>query len=194
MEIAAILSPRKKSFLLAPGALLKEIERIFLDITKRPLSRYFETRAVLRATVREEHASETISFVENYPVGNTFPSYALLLEDSQVFISGDTALNEEFLHRYGMTSQIVLHSCSTDSPYLQPRNATLDELQTLPVYLQQKLWLYGYGSDYASIKDPLPMLFLPQGTCLYDSTRKEKHLEKTRFIRESAKRVQGNSM
>jgi hypothetical protein len=54
------------------------------------------------------------------------------------------------------------------------------------------MWLYGYADNYRDLEDPLPMLFLPQGQCAFDSNRKAKHLEKERFIRENTIRLLGN--
>lgn len=176
----------KKPFLVAPAALFPQFRenRIF-----DPIWESFEVRAISKVSLNEEHYSETIRFVKNY-LGGQPPSYSLCFDEAEVFISGTTDLNDEFLHRNGMPAEIVLHQCIT--PSQTGVGTTLQALQELPVYLQQKIWLYGYGNDYLSLEEPLPMLFLPQGTCVYDSERKDKHLEKERFIRENSKRQIGN--
>ena len=189
VEVASV--SKKKPFLVAPSPLITELEELFFDLTKTHLSDSFEVRRVLKTTVNEEHNTDTVVFVRNYPTGAAFPSYSVHLEEAEVFISGDTELNEEFLHRYGVPSRVVLHSCSVGK-VLGARNATLQEMQTLPLYIQTKIWLYGYDNTHATLEDPIPMLFLPQGTCVYDSERKEKHLDKERFIRESSRRLIGN--
>ena len=176
----------KKPYLVAPTLVLNELEgnKIYA-----PLWESFEMRGISKVSLNEEHYSETVRFIKNYLVGQP-PSYSLYFEESEVFVSGTTDLNDEFLHRNGMPAEIILHQCIT--PAQVGAGTTLQALQELPVYLQQKIWLYGYGNDYLTLEEPLPMLFLPQGSCVFDSERKDKHLEKERFIRENSKRQMGN--
>ena len=165
----------KKPYLVGLGALLTKIEETFP--CNDHLSSSFDTKASTKVSFSEEHLSETIRFIPNYGMGY---SYSVLFEESEIFISGPTAVNDEFLHRWGMPAQIILHS-------------KRKELSNLPVYLQKKIWIYDYAAPDLEMEDPLPMLYLPQGTCVFDSERKEKHLEKERFIRENAKRQIGNA-
>lgn len=140
--------------------------------------------------IQEEHLEEVVTFVPNY---GTMEGYGLHFEESEIFISGDTELNDEWLHNNGSAAKLIFHACRLGGPTGLPgQNPLPAELQELPVYLQQKIWLYGYENSYQSEIDPLPMLFLPQGAWIYDSDRKDKHLEKERFIRESSKRQIGN--
>jgi hypothetical protein len=173
---AAHSQREKKPYLVAPGALLHRIEELLPDSSILKTS--FDLKASTKISFSEEHLSETIQFEKNY---GRQPSYSLIFEEAEIFISGTTEVNDEFLHRCGMPAQIILHNCSD-----------LEALQQLPVYLQKKVWIYGYKNALLEQEDPLPMLFLPQGTCLFDSDRKEKHLDKERFIRENAKRLIGN--
>ena len=173
----------KKPFLVAPEKLLAPIKSLFLALGDGvPLNNFFDVRGASKAIINEEHHTENLRFVPNY---GTRPSYGLSLEESEIFISGRTAINDEFLHQHGSPAEVILHSC-------EHPEATLDMLSALPVYIQKKTWLYGYSSPIEKMDEPLPMLFLPQGTCVYDSSRKDKHLEKERFIRENSKRVLGN--
>jgi hypothetical protein len=189
-EVAAI-PKASKPFLVAAEPVLNLVKDFYCNTLAESLDSAFETRATTRVVINDEHSSETVRLIPAY-LGN-LPSYSALLEEAEILITGDTSLNDEFLHRWGSGSQIILHSCSLpNEPVVGPKNASLDELQTLPLYLQKKIWLYGYGISYVDEIDPLPMMFLPQGTCVYDSDRKEKYLDKERFIRESTKRVAGN--
>jgi hypothetical protein len=67
-----------------------------------------------------------------------------------------------------------------------------DYLREFPLYIQAKIWLVGYGNTYQTIEDPLPIMFMPQGTCVFDSERKERHISKERFIASEGKRLVGN--
>jgi len=176
----------KKPYLVAPQLVLtslSEDNNLFKPIWDR-----FEVRSVKKMTINEENFSEEATFIDNY-FGY---SYGLYLESSQIFITGRCELNEDFLHHHGATAEIILHDCSLDEDFYGKRAVSLKELQTLPLYIQKKLWIYGYNNSYLNQEDPLPMLFLPQGTCIFDSERKEKHLDKERFIRENSKRQIGN--
>jgi hypothetical protein len=157
------------------------------------LHKAFEVTATRKLHLVEEHTEETVELVPGY-LGSE-PSYGAVFEQAEVFISGEVELNDEWIHRHGAGSKLILHSCRKNEEPIQdfPQAASIPELETLPVYLQQKIWLYGYDNDYQELIDPLPMLYLPQGQTLYDSERKAKHLDKERFIRENAKRTMGNA-
>jgi ribonuclease BN (tRNA processing enzyme) len=189
-EIAS-LTKQTRPFLVGAESVLRQTKNLFELTVGKNLLDYFETRSISRVKIDEEHQSESIKFIPNYH--RNIPSYSLLLEESEIFISGNTALNDEFLHQYGAPAKLILHSCNiSNDPSNQSVCPTLEELQTLPMYIQSKIWLYGYDNTYTDTEDPIPMLFLPQGTCIYDSIRKDKHLEKERFIRESSRRQLGN--
>jgi hypothetical protein len=172
------LRSSKKPYLVAPSDLLSQVEkRLSESGLVKKLKNHFEMRASTKITINEEHLTETVTFIRNHL--SIQPSYGLSLDESEIFISGETPVNDEFLHRHGMPAEIILHSYS-------------EGLKALPVYMQQKIWIYGYDNNYLNMEEPIPMLFIPQGTCVYDSDRKEKHLDKERFIRENAKRQIGN--
>lgn len=182
----------KKPYLVGPGDLLKAVSERF----KYPveIAQAFEVRSVNKITINEEHFSETMVFIPTYLTLHS-PSYALQLEEAEIFISGTAELNDEFLHRYGMPAELILHQGFTPGssyPSWAGMGTSIEDLKTLPIYLQKKIWVCGYGNDYLEIEEPIPMLFLPQGTCVFDSDRKEKHLDKERFIRENSKRQLGN--
>lgn len=192
VEVAKTHKRKTAPYLVGPQAVLKKLESLYSLMTGEPLSQSFETRAVLKVGLNEEHFSDTISFVANYPESQGDPSYSLMFEKAQIFISGDTTVNEEFLHRYGAPAELVLHSCTLDPLNKRSGRPSIDELQTLPLYLQKKIWLYGYENSYLDHEEPFPMLFIPQGTWVFDSGRKDTHLDKERFIKESARRHLGN--
>ena len=173
-----------KPFLAAPQGVLEALPKHLMSLFKSA----FQIRAVHKVTINEEHFTETVALVKTY-LGEEI-SYGALFEEARIFLSGAADLNDEHLHRHGMPMDLILHQGKTPRSY--GIGACVEDLQTLPIYLQQKMWLYGYANDYLTQEDPLPMLFLPQGTCVFDSERKEKHLDKERFIRENSKRVLGN--
>jgi len=180
----------EKPYLAAPQGLLDEIT---IKLSHIDLSAAFNLRATKAINIQEDHHSdETIRFVPNYLQKQT-ESYGLVFDSCGVFISGESALNSEYLHRHGSPSEIILHSFSSIQHEAYTASATIAELETLPIYIQRKIWLYGYEKDYHDLDVPLPMLFLPQGQDIYDSSRKMKYLDKEKFILDEAKRVQGNT-
>jgi hypothetical protein len=189
-EIASKLNASHRPYLVAPSSVLQEARSVFKLVTGKPLDNFFSLRAVKKIAINEEHFSEEVVFVDNY-FGEG--SFGLYLENSQIFITGRCEFNDDFLHHYGAQAELILHECGLkENHYYGRKTTSLTELQTLPLYLQKKLWIYGYDNSYLEVEDPIPMLFLPQGTCLFDSERKEKHLDKERFIRENSKRQIGN--
>lgn len=179
----------KKPFVAAPQPLI--------DYISARMRERFGGRSVLefkptqRIRVAEEHHDEELVFIHNFGTSNSF---ALSLEQCAVLISGSTELNEEWLHAHGSDSQVILHSCHIDNGINLPGEPpSLEILRTLPVYIQRKIWLYGYDNTYQDVLDPIPMLFLPYGQWIYDSSRRDKHLDKERFIRENTKRQEGNA-
>lgn len=168
---------------------LDEFGHIFRHVPKKPyltctenlLSRVlgrieyprsFQPRAAKQIGFKEEHITESLHFIDNYS-----GSYGFKLESAGIFCSGAAAVNEDWLHR-NFDCNILLHE---DRP----------ELIDLPIYLQEKIWIYGYPKP-GDGTDPLPMLHLPQNSFIYDSDRRDKIMTKQRYIRENSKRVLGN--
>jgi hypothetical protein len=171
-----------KKFLVAPESVLENVRKYSSDFLDLDLDHCFDAKSCHRVVITEEHHSEEIKFIDNY---HGKDGHALLLESSKIFISGKMLPNEDFLHRYGAPSDLVFHSCVLSDSHG-------DELGSLPLYIQQKIWLYDYSNSCSEIAQPFPMLFLPQGTCVLDTARKDKLLSKERFIRESSRRQLGN--
>lgn len=189
-EVGAMLRGQERPYLAAPEAVLREIRDYFFTVTREKLETFFSVQGTSKVTINEEHHSETIHFVNNH---HSKAHFGVVFEEAQVFLSGHCQMNDDFLHQYGAPSKIILHSCqSKEAPFVGSPISTADDLRTLPMYLQAKTWLYSYSNSYLSEEEPIPMLYLPQGSCIYDSARKDKHLEKERFIRENSKRVAGN--
>jgi hypothetical protein len=155
-----------KIYLAAPSTLLQSITK------KIDNPDGFDLKAVQKVGFKEEHLTETLTFLENFS-----GSYGFRLEVGKVFCSGNAAVNEDWVFQ-NMDCDILLHE---DRP----------ELLDLPVYLQNKLWIYGYDKPPEGT-DPLPMLYMPQGSWIYDSDRRDKVMAKERYIRENSKRVIGN--
>lgn len=177
-----------KPYLVGPEYLLKAVGLALV----LPLSRGFNVIHTRSIHVNEEHLEEKIEFIPNY-LGE-FDRCGLVFNTAEIFITGEVELNEDWVNYHGAAARIILQACRFEAPVIEgyPQAPRLDELQTLPVYLQKKIWLYGYSNSYQEVEDPLPMIFLPQGQWIYDSDRKSKHLEKERFIRENSKRHLGN--
>lgn len=191
-EIARyFLGKPDKPFLVAPDKLMQKVKERIEPAFLLYLQTMFRIKTVTKVTVREEHSSEELSFIPNY-LDISVPSYGIKFEESKVFITGETNLNETWLFNQ-MDCDLILHSCVTDRiPPGHPSPPSLTELSTLPVYLQNKIWLYGYTNNHADILEPLPMLFLPQGSTVLDTSRRDKTLLKERYIRENSRRVLGN--
>lgn len=132
----------------------------------------FQLKAVKKIGFTEEHITETFTFVDNLSGG-----YGFRLEGAKIFCSGPAAVNEDWIYN-NTDCETILHC---DQP----------ELRELPMYLQDHLWIFGYEKQVPG-SDPLPMLFLPQGSVVYDSDRRDKTMTKGRFLRENSKRIVGN--
>jgi len=171
-------------YLVAPQRVLSAVNEHFADYYGIRLSDSFNLRATLKITIKDQHHDEELVLV---PHPSDEMSYGLRLPNSGVFISGNCELNEDWLFKE-MQSEIILHQCSTGSG----DGPGLDELGSLPIYLQNKLWLYGYHNNYQQVVDPLPMLFVPQNAVVFDSERRDKWLSKERYIRENSKRILNN--
>lgn len=178
-----------KQTLVGPASLINRLSHMMAVSLGAPITEFFDVSHTRVIRIEEEHFGDSIEFVPNY-LGDA--SFGLSMENSGVFITGEAPLNEEFLHAYGSPVETILHSCTLSPKGHLSSAPTLVALQTLPVYMQSKIWLYGYENRYLETEDPLPMLFLPQGTWIFDSDRKEKTLNKERFIRENGNRVRGN--
>ena len=155
-----------KPYLAAPAQLLATLANRYDSVSK------FQLKSVQKVGFKEEHLTETLTFVSNY-----CGSYGFRLEDAKVFCSGSAEVNEDWIFK-NTDCDILLHE---DRP----------QLLELPVYLQNKLWIYGYEKPPEGT-DPLPMLFMPQGSWIFDSDRRDKVMAKERYIRENSKRVIGN--
>jgi hypothetical protein len=164
-----------KPYLAAPAPLITQIRLGYEHMTERKLSEDFQLKPTLRITIQEEHITESLLFIYHSQ------GYSLSVREAGIFISGALVPDEAFLHEWGVPAQIILHSCEAGS------------LSTMPLYLQKKIWLYGYPDHFKDLEHPLPMLYLPQGAWIYDSDRKDKLLDKERFIRESSRRQLGAS-
>jgi hypothetical protein len=185
------LGKPNKPYLVAPERLMQKVKERLEPAFLLYLQSLFKIKTVTKVTVREEHSSEELTFVPNY-LDISIPSFGIRLEENKVFITGETALNETWLFKE-MGCDVILHSCTTDNPPAgHPTAPRISELEALPVYLQNKIWLYGYSSNFQEVTEPLPMLFLPQGSTILDTSRRDKILLKERFIRENSRRILGN--
>lgn len=187
-EIARFFLGRpKKPMLLAPEKLMTRVRERLEPAFTVFLQDLFNVKSVVKFSIAEEHQSETLKFVPNY-LDAAIPSFGLRLEEARIFISGETGLNETWLFKE-MGCDVILHSCvTTKRPQGYPGAPRLEEFSELPVYLQNKIWLYGYHNGHQELAEPLPVLFLPQGVAVYDGTRRDRVLNKERYIRESAKK------
>ncbi len=93
---------------------------------------------------------ETINFelVKTIHINNgtyIMPSYGLFFEvnHQKIFITSDTQLCYEKLHKYYQQADIIFHDCEI-SKYPTPVHSHYQELVKLPDNIKQKIWLYGY--------------------------------------------------
>lgn len=176
---------KKKPILVSPAKLVEVIRPQLEQELGFFLSESFDVKSVVKMHIKEEYFSETISFVPNF-LDPRVPSYGLRFDSAKIFISGETQLNEDWLFKE-MGSDLILHCCSTK--YLESsRGAALEDIKGLPLYLQNKMWLYGYEVEEREAEQPFPMMFLPPGALVFDSERRDKILSKERFIRENTKK------
>jgi hypothetical protein len=160
------LKSTTKPYLVAPAKLIPKI------VSRIDSADGFQIKSVSKVGFKEEHLTETLTFLDNFS-----GSYGFRLEEAKVFCSGSAEVNEDWLHQ-NFDCEILLHE-------------DRQELLELPVYLQDKIWIYGYDKPTDGA-DPLPMLFMPQSSWIFDSDRRDKIMAKNRFIRENSKRVLGN--
>jgi hypothetical protein len=186
VELAYIFkNSKKKPVLAVPSKLMGVLrERVEPEIGFF-LDEAFSLKSVTRLLIKEEYFSESIAYVANY-LGPSVPSFGLRFENAKIFISGETKLNEDWLYKE-MSCDLILHSCRTHTGSTGA-SPTLDEIIQLPLYLQSKIWLYGYENSTKDVEQPFPMMFLPPGAWVYDSDRRDKLINKERFIRENSKR------
>ncbi len=150
------------------------------------LDESFRVRSVNKIEIRETYGNHSIQFVANFLDLNV-PSYGLRIEEAGIFITGDTTLNEDWLFKE-MRSDVILHSCIGGSSYGKFFSAaSVEDLMALPMYLQSKIWVYGYDK-YDLAEQPFPMMLVPPMSWIYDSGRRDKVLSKERYIRENAKK------
>ena len=182
VEIAGLVNKKKKPILAAPAKLLSTVKLQLEDELGCFLGERFEVKSVTKMFIKEDYFSESIVFVPNY-LDARIPSYGLRFEHAKLFVSGETQLNEDWLFKE-MACEMILHSVSSKSG----RSPILSELQELPGYLQNKMWIYGYEAEAKDIEQPFPMLYLPPGSWIFDSDRRDKLMSKERFIRENSKK------
>lgn len=132
----------------------------------------FQKKFVKKIGFKEEHITETLTFITNGT------NYGFRLEFAKILCCGGILKPDEQIITANEDCQLILHANHKD-------------LTELPVYLQNRMWLFGYD-EHTEGSDPLPMLFLPQSAWIYDSDRRDKVLTKERYIRENSKRVIGN--
>jgi len=186
LELAGIFRhAKKKPILAAPGQLLSLVRTKLEGELGFYLDDAFDVKTIARLHIKEEYYSESISFVSNF-LDPRIPSYGMRFENAKVFISGETQLNEDWLFKE-MGCEAILHSCTTTKASLG-KSPALEELKDLPTYLQSKMWLYGYEVDTKDAEQPFPMMFLPPGSWIFDSERRDKLLSKERFIRENSRK------
>ena len=186
VELASRFRKKDRKPILAAPAKLLDLVRVRIENEIGFfLSESFDMKSVVRLHIKEEYFSETITFVSNY-LDPHIPSYGLRFESAKVFVSGETQLNEDWLFRE-MGSDLILHSCHTKHQD-GGRGAHIEDLKNLPLYLQNKMWLYGYEAEERDAEQPFPMMYLPPGAWVFDSERRDKLLSKERFIRENTKK------
>lgn len=183
--IPELLLAGHNPIIAAPKALLDAVVPLLSVEVCGDVRAKCSVKTITKMAVKEEHFSETLTFVPNY-LSKGVASFGLRLEASGIFISGATALNEDWLYKE-MASELILHSCQ-QRPLPCPSPPPVEELSTLPMYLQKKIWLYGYEKLDKTTEHPFPMLYVPPLAWIFDSARRDRLLLKERFVRENAKK------
>lgn len=176
---------KKKPCLVAPAKLIPLIRERVESETGHFLDDSFSVKAVSKLVIKEEYFSETVTFIPNF-MNPLIPSYGVRFENAKLFISGETVLNEDWLYKE-MGSDLILHMCNTPGTPIGTA-PSVAQIQELPLYLQSKMWLYGYETAAKEMEQPFPMMFVPPGAYVFDSDRRDKLLSKERFIRENSKK------
>ena len=186
IELAHIFrNKKKKPILAAPARLLSVMrDRIETELGFF-LTESFDVKSALKIHIKEEFYTEIITFVPSF-INPSIPSYSLRFETSKIFLTGETSLNEDWLFKE-VGNDLILHSCKS-SDRSGGQSPLVSEIQELPMYLQSKMWLYGYDIASKDIEQPFPMMYLPPGSWVFDSERKDKLLNKDRFIRENSRK------
>lgn len=163
---AAFTASKNKPYLAGPEKLIERVaaRTTYID--------GFQKKSAKKIGINEEHITETITFIPNQN-----GTYGFRMEFAKIYCSGPAPVSEETLSKQ-TDCDAILHEDGPALPYL-------------PVYIQNKIWLYGYKAP-AEGADPLPMLYLPQGAFFFDSDRRDKLMAKERYIRENSKRLVGN--
>lgn len=175
---------QEKPIMAAPSALIDSIKKKIEPELGFPLDEAFDIKRIQKMTIKEEYYQETIVFVRS--TDDRHLSYGLRFENAGLFVTGETELNEDWLFKE-MASEIILHTCKTTA-HTVSRAPMVEQLSELPLYLQNKIWLTGYEPDTREAEQPFPMMFLPAGAALFDSTRRDKLMNKSRLIREHTKK------
>jgi hypothetical protein len=149
------------------------------------LDESFDLKPSVKIHIKEDFFSEVAVFVQSY-LDPSVPSYSLRLESAKIFITGETTLNEDWLFKE-VGNDLILHSCRS-SELSGGVSPMVHEIRDLPMYLQSKMWLYGYDSISKDLEQPFPMMYLPPGSWIFDSERRDRLLSKDRFIRENSKK------
>jgi hypothetical protein len=178
-EFAHLYKKMKKKILLAaPKAVIEEVVHNFERDTGLRAADVFEIKAVTKIIINEEHFSDTLVFVTNYSKN----SYAVKFEKARVFITGAAKLNEDWIHKH-IDYDVILHQID-DSGTEATLCPEIEAIKAVPLYVQKRIWLYGYRHS-PDAQHPLPMMLLPPFAWVFNSERKEKLISKERMISEN---------
>lgn len=169
-------TPLKSSTVITAGtALMMQLKKKF-NISRGVNGKIKEVSSSF-ICVADEHYEERITYGRS--------ANEVVFENSRIVV-----VDLSTIHRHAEWANLILFDVSSGSSDL---SVEIDFLRDLPVYVQQKVWIVGYGNKYSEIEDPFPMMFMPQGTCVFDSERKDRYISKEKFIWDDGKRVAGNA-
>ena len=166
-------------YLVGPANVLSCVESTLRATDRARLSDRFNVQPAHRIRVEDENTNETIKLIQR--TEDLSQGHDILFEDAKLFISNSAPSEDPaFLENLGK-AKLILQRWDADSCFSD----------TLPQDALHKTWLFAYPDHYRDLTEHKPLLFLPQGTCAYDSTRRDAYLDKERFVREAGRRLLG---
>lgn len=176
--------PRKSRIVIATtAAIMQDVKSKLAGFLPPGTLSFFEYKCVTKVSFEEEHFSETMSLVPNYGPDH---SCAIRFENAKVMITGAAPLNEDWLHHH-IDCDLILHQI--DERGITP-SPTIESLQKIPLYMQNRIWVYGYD-DISKEAQPFPMMYVTPLAWVFNSWRKQKIMSKERVIKENATKQLG---
>jgi ribonuclease BN (tRNA processing enzyme) len=112
----------------------------FFDVTRVPLNDSFNFNNVIFWPVQTIHIMNGYSIVPSY--GLFFTAHS----GKKVFLTTDTQFAPSQIMHFYQQADIIFQDCET-SKFKSGVHAHFDELESLPISIKNKMWLYHYQDD-----------------------------------------------